>query len=70
MINFTVDDSWPITEDGNYYIYEKENPSVEDFSFTYTIGSFYSAYKSNNTLIAKVLKDNIEYTATKIFTFG
>lgn len=70
MINFTVDDSWLITEDGNYYIYEKENPSVEDFSFTYTIGSFYSAYKSNNTLIAKVLKDNIEYTATKIFTFG
>lgn len=70
MINFTVDDSWPITEDGNYYIYEKENPSVEDFSFTYTIGSFYSAHKSNNTLIAKVLKDNIEYTATKIFTFG
>lgn len=70
MINFTVDDSWPITEDGNYYIYEKENPSIEDFSFTYTIGSFYSAYKSNNTLIAKVLKDNIEYTATKIFTFG
>lgn len=70
MINFTIDDSWPITEDGNYYIYEKENPSVEDFSFTYTIGSFYSAYKSNNTLIAKVLKDNIEYTATKIFTFG
>lgn len=70
MINFTVDDSWLITEDGNYYIYEKENPSVEDFSFTYTIGSFYSAHKSNNTLIAKVLKDNIEYTATKIFTFG
>lgn len=70
MINFTVDDSWPITEDGNYYIYEKENPSIEDFSFTYTIGSFYSAYKSNNTLVAKVLKDNIEYTATKIFTFG
>lgn len=54
----------------NYLIVEKDNPKIEDFTLTYTISSFYSANKSNNTVIAKITKDNIEYTAIKTFTFG
>ena len=54
----------------NYLIVEKNNPKIEDFTLTYTIGSFYSANKSNNTIMAKITKDNIEYTAIKTFTFG
>ena len=54
----------------NYLIVEKDNPKIEDFTLTYTIGSFYSANKSNNTIIVKITKDNIEYTAIKTFTFG
>lgn len=54
----------------NYLVIEKDSPKIEDLTLTYTIGSFYSANKSNNTVIAKITKDNIEYTAIKTFTFG
>lgn len=48
---------------------DDETPSGE-FSLDYTINTFYSANKSNNTVIAKVEKDGIVYTAIKDFTFG
>ena len=34
------------------------------------VNNFYSANKSNNTVIAKIKRDNVEYTAKKEFTFG
>ncbi len=68
MLSFNGYNTKDITD--NYLIVEKDNPKIEDFTLTYTIGSFYSANKSNNTVIAKITKDNIEYTAIKIFTFG
>lgn len=49
---------------------EKVNVSPGEFSLNYTINTFYSANKSNNTVIAKVEKDGIVYTAIKDFTFG
>lgn len=68
MLSFNGYNTKDITD--NYLIVEKDNPKIEDFTLTYTIGSFYSANKSNNTVIAKITKDNIEYTAIKTFTFG
>lgn len=73
MLNFGVKD------DGTDAIYKEiiidltnENVSVSpgEFSLDYTINTFYSANKSNNTVIAKVEKDGIVYTAIKDFTFG
>lgn len=49
---------------------ENVNVSPGEFSLDYTINTFYSANKSNNTVIAKVEKDGIVYTAIKDFTFG
>lgn len=49
---------------------ENVNVSPGEFSLNYTINTFYSANKSNNTVIAKVEKDGIVYTAIKDFTFG
>lgn len=49
---------------------ENVNVSPGEFSLDYTINTFYSASKSNNTVIAKVEKDGIVYTAIKDFTFG
>lgn len=49
---------------------ENVNVSPGEFSLDYTINTFYSANKSNNTIIAKVEKDGIVYTAIKDFTFG
>lgn len=49
---------------------ENVNMSPGEFSLDYTINTFYSANKSNNTVIAKVEKDGIVYTAIKDFTFG
>ena len=49
---------------------ENVNVSPGEFSLDYTINTFYSANKSNNTVIAKVEKDGIIYTAIKDFTFG
>lgn len=68
MLSFNGYSTKDITD--NYLIVEKDNPKIEDFTLTYTIGSFYSANKSNNTIIVKITKDNIEYTAIKTFTFG
>lgn len=49
---------------------ENVNVSPGEFSLDYTINTFYSSNKSNNTVIAKVEKDGIVYTAIKDFTFG
>ena len=49
---------------------ENVNVSPGEFSLNYTINTFYSSNKSNNTVIAKVEKDGIVYTAIKDFTFG
>lgn len=49
---------------------ENVNISPGEFSLNYTINTFYSSNKSNNTVIAKVEKDGIVYTAIKDFTFG
>lgn len=49
---------------------ENANVSPGEFSLNYTINTFYSSNKSNNTVIAKVEKDGIVYTAIKDFTFG
>ena len=49
---------------------ENINVSPGEFSLNYTINTFYSSNKSNNTVIAKVEKDGIVYTAIKDFTFG
>lgn len=49
---------------------ENINVSPGEFSLNYTINTFYSSSKSNNTVIAKVEKDGIVYTAIKDFTFG
>lgn len=49
---------------------ENVNVSPGEFSLNYTINTFYSSSKSNNTVIAKVEKDGIVYTAIKDFTFG
>lgn len=49
---------------------ENVNVFPGEFSLDYTINTFYSANKSNNTVIAKVEKDGIVYTAIKDFTFG
>lgn len=49
---------------------ENINVSPGEFSLDYTINTFYSANKSNNTVIAKVEKDGIVYTSIKDFTFG
>lgn len=74
MLNFGIED----TENENATYKEividltnenDETPSGE-FSLDYTINTFYSANKSNNTVIAKVEKDGIVYTAIKDFTFG
>jgi len=74
MFNFGIED----TENENATYKEividltnenDETPSGE-FSLDYTINTFYSANKSNNTVIAKVEKDGIVYTAIKDFTFG
>lgn len=73
MLNFGIKD------DGTDAIYkeividltnENVNVSPGEFSLDYTINTFYSANKSNNTVIAKVEKDGIVYTAIKDFTFG
>ena len=49
---------------------ENVNVSPGEFSLNYTINTFYSSNKSNNTVIAKVEKDGIVYTSIKDFTFG
>lgn len=49
---------------------ENVNVSPGEFSLNYTINTFYSSNKSNNTVITKVEKDGIVYTAIKDFTFG
>lgn len=49
---------------------ENVNVSPGEFSLNYTINTFYSSNKSNNTVIAKIEKDGIVYTAIKDFTFG
>ena len=49
---------------------ENANVSPGEFSLNYTINTFYSSNKSNNTVIAKIEKDGIVYTAIKDFTFG
>lgn len=49
---------------------ENINVSPGEFSLNYTINTFYSSNKSNNTVIAKVEKDGIVYTSIKDFTFG
>ena len=49
---------------------ENVNVSPGEFSLNYIINTFYSSNKSNNTVIAKVEKDGIVYTAIKDFTFG
>lgn len=49
---------------------ENVNVSPGEFSLNYTINTFYSSNKSNNTVIAKVEKDGIIYTSIKDFTFG
>lgn len=49
---------------------ENVNVSPGEFSLDYTINTFYSSNKSNNTVIAKIEKDGIVYTAIKDFTFG
>lgn len=73
MLNFGIKD------DGTDDTYKEiiidltnENVSVSpgEFSLNYTINTFYSSNKSNNTVIAKVEKDGIVYTAIKDFTFG
>lgn len=73
MLNFGIKD------DGTDAAYKEividltnENVSVSpgEFSLNYTINTFYSSNKSNNTVIAKIEKDGIVYTAIKDFTFG
>lgn len=49
---------------------ENVNVSPGEFSLNYTINTFYSSNKSNNTVIVKVEKDGIVYTSIKDFTFG
>lgn len=49
---------------------ENVNVSPGEFSLNYTINTFYSSNKSNDTVIAKIEKDGIVYTAIKDFTFG
>lgn len=49
---------------------ENVNVSPGEFSLNYTINTFYSSNKSNNTVIAKIEKDGIVYTSIKDFTFG
>lgn len=49
---------------------ENVNVSPGEFSLNYTINTFYSGNKSNNTVIVKIEKDGIVYTAIKDFTFG
>lgn len=73
MLNFGIKDDGT---DATYkeiiidLINENVNVSPGEFSLNYTINTFYSSNKSNNTVIAKVEKDGIVYTAIKDFTFG
>lgn len=73
MLNFGVkDDGTDATYKEIIIDLTNENISVSpgEFSLNYTINTFYSSSKSNNTVIAKVEKDGIVYTAIKDFTFG
>lgn len=73
MLNFGAkDDGTDATYKEIIIDLTNENISVSpgEFSLNYTINTFYSSSKSNNTVIAKVEKDGIVYTAIKDFTFG
>lgn len=73
MLNFGVkDDGTDATYKEIIIDLTNENVSVSpgEFSLNYTINTFYSSNKSNNTVIAKIEKDGIVYTAIKDFTFG
>lgn len=73
MLNFGIkDDGTDATYKEIIIDLTNENVSVSpgEFSLNYTINTFYSSNKSNNTVIAKVEKDGIVYTAIKDFTFG
>lgn len=73
MLNFGIkDDGTDATYKEIIIDLTNENVSVSpgEFSLNYTINTFYSSNKSNNTVIAKIEKDGIVYTAIKDFTFG
>lgn len=73
MLNFGIKDDGTDTTYKEIIIdltNENVNVSPGEFSLNYTINTFYSSSKSNNTVIAKVEKDGIVYTAIKDFTFG
>ena len=73
MLNFGIkDDGTDATYKEIIIDLTNENVSVSpgEFFLNYTINTFYSSNKSNNTVIAKIEKDGIVYTAIKDFTFG
>lgn len=73
MLNFGIkDDGTDATYKEIIIDLTNGNVSVSpgEFSLNYTINTFYSSNKSNNTVIAKIEKDGIVYTAIKDFTFG
>lgn len=70
MMSFALEGQTLTDYDNNYYQIKSNNPNDKDFIVKYKVNNFYSANKSNNTVIAKIKRDNVEYTAKKEFTFG
>lgn len=70
MMSFALEGQTLTDYDSSYYQIKSNSPSDKDFIVKYKVNNFYSANKSNNTVIAKIKRDNVEYTAKKEFTFG
>lgn len=70
MMSFALEGQTLTDYDSSYYQIKSNNPNDKDFIVKYKVNNFYSANKSNNTVIAKIKRDNVEYTAKKEFTFG